>query len=95
MGCGLIFEWDERKRRGNLRKHGFDFADCAAVFTRRTATIMDDYDEYGETRFVTVGMLHGRMVAVAHTEREGAVRVISMRKAAIHEEAFFFETVPD
>jgi uncharacterized DUF497 family protein len=95
MGSGLIFEWDERKRRSNLRKHGFDFADCAAVFTGPTATIMDDYDEYGETRFVTVGLLNGQVVVVAHTERGEAVRVISMRKAAIHEEAFFWETVPD
>jgi uncharacterized DUF497 family protein len=56
---------------------------------------VDDYDEYGETRFVTVGLLNGQVVVVAHTERGEAVRVISMRKAAIHEEAFFWETVPD
>ena len=27
----MIFEWDEEKRRENLRKHGFDFADAAAT----------------------------------------------------------------
>jgi uncharacterized protein (DUF4415 family) len=29
MGLGVVFEWDERKRQLNLRKHGLDFADCA------------------------------------------------------------------
>jgi len=28
----MRFTWDERKRRTNLRDHGFDFADAKRVF---------------------------------------------------------------
>jgi uncharacterized DUF497 family protein len=29
----LIFEWDERKSRENLRKHGIGFEEAKTVFT--------------------------------------------------------------
>jgi uncharacterized DUF497 family protein len=47
--------WDEAKRKANLRKHGFDFADAEAVFVGRTVTFEDDRRAYGEQRFVTLG----------------------------------------
>ena len=28
----MTFEWDEEKRRANIRKHGFDFADPVEMF---------------------------------------------------------------
>ncbi len=95
MESGPLFEWDERKRRINLHKHGFDFADCAKVFAGYTFTTVDDYDEYGETRLVTFGLLRGRVVAVTHTERRECIRVISMRKADIDEQADYFKAIPD
>lgn len=91
MNAGPVFEWDERKRRNNLRKHKLDFADCALVFSGPIVTVEDDRHDYGEPRFLTRGLLRGRVVAVAHTEEEGTVRVISMRKAASHEQADYFE----
>jgi uncharacterized protein len=43
--------------------------------------MLDDRKDYGEQRFVTVGYMNGRMVYVAWTPRDGAYRIISMRKA--------------
>lgn len=91
MDSRPIFEWDERKRRANLRKHKLDFADCAIVFWGPVLTVIDDRYDYGETRFQTLGLLGRKVVAVAHTEERGIVRIISMRKAAAHEEADYFE----
>jgi uncharacterized protein len=51
------FEWNEAKRKENLRKHGIDFADLPALFDGVTVTILDDRCDYGENRFLTVGML--------------------------------------
>ena len=48
----MEFEWDESKRISNLRKHGIDFLDVAAVFGRSIVTISDDRFDYGEERFV-------------------------------------------
>jgi uncharacterized DUF497 family protein len=92
MGAGRIFEWDESKRRSNLRKHGLDFADCAAVFNGVTVTSADDRYGYGEVRFVTLGLLNWRVVCVVHTEADEVLRIISFRRANTCEQAEYFQT---
>jgi uncharacterized protein len=92
MDTGPVFEWDEHKRRSNLRKHGLDFADCGAVFYGPVLTILDNRGDYSEIRFLTFGLLRDRVVVISHTEESGAVRIISMRAATGHEEADYFET---
>ena len=91
MDTEPIFEWDERKRRFNLRKHELDFVDCATLFCGPVLTVIDDRYDYRETRFQTLGLLRSRLVAVAHTDDGGIIRIISMRKATTHEEADYFE----
>lgn len=86
-------EWDEAKRRTNLQKHGLDFADAEAVFSGSTVTIEDDRRDYGERRFLSFGLLQGRVVAIAHTETREVIRVISMRKASKHEERGYFSQI--
>jgi uncharacterized DUF497 family protein len=94
-GTGKIFEWDERKRRSNLRKHGLDFADCGAVFAGLTLTEVDGRCDYEETRFVTLGLLGTRVVSIVHTESGEFVRVISFRKADKSEQAHYFKAIQD
>jgi uncharacterized DUF497 family protein len=91
----VIFEWDERKRLGNLRKHGLDFRDCAALFTGPHIALPDERYEYRECRFIALGLLTGRVVAVAYAETEQTVRIISMRKANRSEQTSYFQSVQD
>lgn len=84
-------EWDERKRKINLRKHGIDFVGCETIFAGTTKMMIDDRENYGEERFVTLGLLDGRVVVVAHTETADTIRVISIRKATKREQTLFFE----
>ena len=89
-----IFEWDERKRRSNLRKHGLDFTDCAAVFMGPIITVLDDRYDYGEARYQTLGWLKDRVVSVVHTDEDsGLTRIISLRKADKDEQAYYFEAL--
>jgi len=88
---GMEFEWDETKRLTNLRKHGIDFIDVSIVFDGDIVTVEDDRFNYGEQRFVTFGLLQGRVVAVVHTEREECIRIISARKATKYEQQIYFE----
>lgn len=60
--------WDEEKRQLNLRKHGFDFRDAQKVFSGETLTIENVRYEYGEVRFITLGLLQEKVVVVVHTE---------------------------
>jgi len=71
----------EDKRRSNFAKHGVDFAIAPSVFSGVTVTIQDTRKDYGEVRFTTLGQLEGRVVVIAHTQREESMRIISMRKA--------------
>lgn len=89
----MRFEWDEAKRLANLEKHGIDFADVPPMFDGLVVTILDDRFEYDETRYVTFGLLHVRVIAVAHTEDVGLIRIISARKATQHEETLYFEEI--
>ena len=91
----MEFEWDETKRQSNLHHHGIDFVGIEKVFEGETVTILDDRFDYGEARFVTFGMLDGRVVAVAHTENDEAIRIISVRKATKNEESSYFKEISD
>ncbi len=46
----MRFEWDEKKRLSNIRKHGIDFADVPSIFELDTVTVIDDRFEYGEAK---------------------------------------------
>jgi uncharacterized DUF497 family protein len=73
--------FDPENRMKALVERGVDFARAGEVFAGRHLTIEDDRRDYGEVRFVTIGMLDQRMVVMIWTHREPAIRVISMRKA--------------
>ena len=84
------YEWDEAKNSSNRDKHGLDFADAEQVFAGRCVTFIDDRFDYGEKRLVTLGMLVGRVVVMAHVPRGHEVtRIISMRKANRREQKIY------
>ncbi len=87
----MEYHWDEAKRLTNLRKHGIDFIDVPAMFDGDILTVEDDRYSYGEQRFVTFGLLLGRVIAVVHTESEDCIRIISARKATKYEQQTYFE----
>lgn len=91
----IEFEWDETKRLANLRKHGIGFVGCETVFEGYTLTGEDTRFDYGERRFVTIGLLEGRVVVVVHTETTQKIRIISIRKATRHEQEIYFENFPN
>ena len=89
----MRFEWDEAKRESNILKHGIDFVGINSVFEGETLTIIDDRFDYDEERFVTLGMLNGRVVVVAHTESDEVIRIISVRKATKNEETSYYKEI--
>ena len=79
----LIFEWDERKAKQNIRKHGVSFEEAATVFGDQfSITIYDPLHSEDEDRFVILGMSSKNpLLVVVHTERGDKIRIISARKA--------------
>jgi len=89
------FEWDPAKRKENLLKHGVDFVDLPPLFDGLTATVLDDRFDYGEDRYITVGVVNGIVLTVAHTETDDLIRIISARKATSDEEEGYFKQIRD
>ena len=87
----MEYEWDEAKRLANLRKHEIDFIDATDVFDGDILTVEDDRYDYGERRFITFGLLQGRVIAVVHTESNDCIRIISVRKATRYEQRVYFK----
>jgi uncharacterized protein len=91
----MRFAWTETKRARNLREHGLDFIDAPRVFEGSTFTVEDDRFDYGEQRFVTLGLLAGNLVSIVHTESKYEIRIISFRKATRREAQIFFGQFQD
>ncbi len=89
----MVWDWDEKKRRGNLDKHGIDFADCPRVFDGPTMLMEDDRLAYGERRYLTLGLLGRHVVAITHTATPDRIRLISARKATRREHDLFFSQI--
>ena len=90
----MDFEWDERKRELNLRKHGLDFADAPGMFALPMLSAPDTRYDYGEDRWLGIGLLQGRIAVIVYTQPDSeTVRVISLRKAVSHERKRFAEAV--
>lgn len=72
-----MFEWDEHKRRSNLKEHGVDFADAALIFENPVLEAVDEREDYGETRYRALGHVDGDYFLIAFTWRGQNRRIIS------------------
>jgi uncharacterized protein len=83
----LRFTWDRRKALANGIKHGVSFEEAASSFGDfLSITIADPYHSMSEERYLLIGMsTSGRLLVVAHTERNDEIRIISARLATRHE----------
>jgi uncharacterized protein len=52
-------------------------------------TFEDDRFAYGEERLITLGLLAGRLVVIAHSPRDEGTRIISMRKGNRREQKIY------
>src|SRR5690349_3986283 len=88
----LEFEWHEAKAQANLQVHGVSFELAKTVFKDPFAVErLDDREDYGEDRYVIIGMAEGHVLLyVAYTEREKRIRIISARRVTQHEQDDYF-----
>ena len=83
--AGRIDSWSSsgipKKRRKTFRAHGVSFDEAATTFGDPLGVTAPDPDHSrGKERFLTVGLSSlGRLVMVAHTDRNERIRIISAR----------------
>ena len=89
----MTFEWDEDKAQSNLAKHGVSFELASSVFEDVFSFDYLDLDsDPGETRFIVIGLTNGIVLVVVYTERADRIRIISARRATIHEENEYYRS---
>ena len=89
----MAFEWDEAKNRANTVKHGIDFETARRIFDGPVLTRRDQRRDYGEERRVSLGRVDTAVIVVAHTSRNGNVRLISARPASRAERRIWHDSI--
>ena len=92
----MIYEWDERKRIGNLEKHGLDFTDAWKVYEASVkVTLPVPHAESGEVRWIDIAKVAGVVLVLVYTLRGDSVRNISFRNAKRKERRTFDAALKD
>jgi uncharacterized DUF497 family protein len=91
----VIYEWDPKKAKANLRQHGVSFEEAATVFLDPLAvTYPDPNHSDEENREITIGhSARHRVVFLSHTRRGDRTRLISGRKATKRERKQYEEII--
>jgi uncharacterized DUF497 family protein len=90
----LHFTWDPAKGRSNLAKHGVTFETATAIFDGRTVELPDDRFDYGEQRWVAIGLTNGRELTVVYTvTNDDRFRLISARGATTKERRLYWKSL--
>jgi uncharacterized DUF497 family protein len=86
------FEWDDEKAAQNLANHGVSFEAARLAFSDAFAVVREDRRQnYGEDRFILLGMVQERVLTVSYTMRDERVRIISARFAEPRERRRYHE----
>jgi uncharacterized DUF497 family protein len=80
---GLLFDWNPRKARLNIKTHGISFDEASTAFRDPLSRTIDDpLHSKHEERFVLIGQsVRNRLLVVVHTEKDDRIRIISARLA--------------
>ncbi|HEU4880672.1 MAG TPA: BrnT family toxin [Longimicrobium sp.] len=83
----LEFEWDPDKAAANEHKHGVTFPEAGTAFgDPLSVSIPDTRHSTDEDRYILFGRSdRGRLLAVMHTDRGTAIRIISARLVTARE----------
>ena len=88
-------EFDPAKDIANVAKHGLSLRAGEGFDWETALEREDDRYDYGEVRFVALGLIGDRLHVLVFTEgsHEDAVRAISLRAAEKHEVRFYYDQV--
>ena len=84
-------EFDPAKDVRNIARHGVSWHSAAQFDWSSALEREDDRYDYGHRRFVARGLIAERVHVLVFTpgSHDGAVRVISLRRAEPHEARFY------
>ena len=88
----MRFDWDPAKNEANLNKHGISFNEARHIFDGPILTRVDDRQDYGENRAISLGaQSRDAVLVVVHTERGDRIRLIPARNANRRERTVYYD----
>jgi len=90
----MEFEWDEGKRQKIIEMRGVDMFFAARIFRSNVLTRPDDRQDYGEERFISLGMIGDECFIVVHTRRGDKTRLITAWKGGQDERDTYKNSFP-
>jgi hypothetical protein len=89
---GKCFEWNESKSIQNKQKHGISFLSSLEVWASNHLEIEGIAKEKnGETREATIGQVNEQLWVVIWMQRNGNIRIISVRRARDGEKKIYHQ----
>ena len=85
-------DFDPEKNARNVEVRGISFEEVARFGWESAVIITDTRQDYCEAGYRGFGFIGNRLHALVFTPRQGAIRVISLRKANRREVLRFHET---
>ena len=82
----MDIEYDTTKDASNRAKHGLSLIHAADLFDAPYFEVEDTRFEYGERRFIAIGVVMGRVHVCVYVWRGPCRRIVSLRRANRREE---------
>jgi uncharacterized DUF497 family protein len=91
----MLIEFDPAKDEANRVKHGISLQSASGFDWDTALEREDDRFDYGEVRFVAIGLIEARLYVMAFTQGadDDTVRIISLRPAEKHEARFYYDQI--
>ena len=83
----MRIDFDPAKSERNRKERGLPLNRAADFDFAHALLAADERKDYGEVRYVALGLLDGRQHVLCFTETQEGIRVISLRKANAREVA--------
>lgn len=90
----MKFEWDEDKRQDVIRERGVDLLKAARIFEGFTLTMQDTREDYGEPRYISLGLVSDVPYIVVHTPRDNRTRLITAWKGGQNDYKKYKDSLP-
>ena len=87
----MRFEYDENKSVENRKKHGIDFIEAQKLWKKDDAVVIPAKLVEDEVRYALIFTLYDKCYVAIFTLRDGAYRIISVRRCRKKEEALYHE----
>lgn len=81
----MEFEYDPHKSAINLAKHGIDFEEAQRLWESAVLKV-PTYAGTDEERLMYIGLINGKHWTAITTQRNGRLRIISVRRSRKNEE---------